>query len=199
MLCGMWASSTALAITAEAKAELERIVRSGRTEQRHALRARIILGAAEGRSNNALAKELQTSRPTVVDWRARYVEGGVKALYEDRPRGKSFEAVARSKEAEIVAKTQSTPADATHWSCRRMAETCGVSKASVQRIWQAHGLKPHLVKTFKLSNDPHFIEKLEDVVGLYLNPPEHALVFCIDEKSQIQAPCSSQGQACMGL
>src|SRR6516165_4598127 len=187
MLCGMWASSTALAITAEAKAELERIVRSGRTEQRHALRARIILGAAEGRSNNALAKELKTSRPTVVDWRARYVEGGVKALYEDRPRGKSFEAVARSKEAEIVAKTHSTPADATHWSCRRMAETCGVSKASVQRIWQAHGLKPHLVKTFKLSNDPHFIEKLEDVVGLYLNPPEHALVLCVDEKSQIQA------------
>src|ERR1700741_2976988 len=105
MLCGMWASSTALAITAEDKAELERIVRSGRTEQRHALRARIILGAAEGRSNSALAKELKTSRPTVVDWRARYVEGGVKALYEDRPRGKSFEAVARSKEAEIVAKS----------------------------------------------------------------------------------------------
>src|ERR1700741_685514 len=163
------------------------MVRSGRTEQRHALRARIILGAAEGRSNSALAKELKTSRPTVVDWRARYVEGGVKALYEDRPRGKSFEAVARSKEAEIVAKTQSTPADATHWSCRRMAEACGVSKASVQRIWQANGLKPHLVNTFKLSNDPHFIEKLEDVVGLYLNPPEQALVFCIDEKSQIQA------------
>ena len=146
MLCGMWASSTALAITAEDKAELERIIRSGRTEQRHALRARIILGAAEGRSNNALAKELKTSRPTILDWRARYVEGGVKALYEDRPRGKSFAAVARSKEAEIVAKTQSPPANATHWSCRRMAETCGVSKASVQRIWQAHGLKPHLVK-----------------------------------------------------
>src|SRR6201987_771595 len=102
-------------------------------------------------------------------------------------RGKSFEAVARSKEAEIVAKTQSPPDNATHWSCRRMAETCGVSKASVQRIWQANGLKPHLVKTFKLSNDAHFIEKLEDVVGLYLTPPEHALVFCIDEKSQIQA------------
>src|SRR5262252_9258045 len=94
MLCGMWASSTALAITAEDKAELERIVRSGRTEQRHALRGRIILGAAEGRSNNALAKELKTSRPTIVDWRARYVEGGVKALFEDRPRGRSFEAPA---------------------------------------------------------------------------------------------------------
>src|SRR5215469_15100060 len=112
MLCGMWASSTALAITAEDKAELERIVRSGRTEQRHALRARIILGAAEGQSNNALAKELKTSRPTIVDWRTRYVEGGVKVLFEDRPRGRSFEAVARSKAAEIVAKTQSPPANA---------------------------------------------------------------------------------------
>src|ERR1700757_1020378 len=125
MLYRMWSSRTALAITAEEKAELERIVRSGRTEQRHALRARIILGAAEGRSHNALAKELKTSRPTIVDWRARYREGGVKALFEDRPRGRSFEAVARSKEAEIIAKTQSPPADATHWSCRRMAETCG--------------------------------------------------------------------------
>ena len=163
------------------------MVRSGKTEQRHALRARIILGAADGQSNNALAKELKTSRPTVLDWRARYAEGGVKALYEDRPRGKSFKPIARAKEAEIVAQTQTEPANATQWSCRSMAKRCGVSKASVQRIWRAHGLKPHLIKTFKLSNDPHFVEKLEDVVGLYLNPPEHALVLCIDEKSQIQA------------
>src|SRR5499427_5226309 len=110
MLCGKWSSSTALAITAEDKAELGRIACSGRTEQRHALRARIILGAAEGRSNNALAKKLKASRPMILDWRARYVEGGVKALFEDRPRGRSFEAVARSKEAENVAKTQSPPA-----------------------------------------------------------------------------------------
>jgi transposase len=183
----MWASSAALVITPEDKAELETIVRSGRTEQRHALRARIILGAAAGRSNNALAKDLNTSRPTVLDWRSRYAERGVQALYEDRPRGESFAPLAPGKEAEIVAKTQSAPANATHWSCRRMAKACGVSKATVQRVWEAHGLKPHLVKTFKLSNDPHFVEKLEDVVGLYLNPPEHALVFCIDEKSQIQA------------
>jgi transposase len=183
----MWPSSAALTITAEERAELERMVRSGKTEQRHALRARIILGAADGQSNNALAKELKTSRPTVLDWRARYAEGGVKALYEDRPRGKSFKPMAQAKEAEIVAKTQTEPANATQWSCRSMAKRCGVSKASVQRIWQAHGLKPHLIKTFKLSNDPDFVEKLEDVVGLYLNPPEHALVLCIDEKSQIQA------------
>ena len=105
-------------------------------------------------------------------------------LYEDRPRGKSFEAVARIKEAEIVAKTQSPPANATHWSCRRMAQTCGVSKASVQRIWRAHGLKPHLVKTFKLSNDPHFIEKLEDVVGLYLNLRNTPWCFVLTRKAK---------------
>jgi transposase len=183
----MWTSSAALAVTPEDRKALERIVRSGRSEQRHALRAGIILGAAAGKSNNALAKELGTSRPTVLDWRARFEIGGVKALYEDRPRGKSFEPVARAKGAEIIAKTQKLPANATQWSCRRMAKASGVSKASVQRIWQANGLKPHLIRTFKLSHDRHFLEKLEDVVGLYLNPPEHAIVFCIDEKSQIQA------------
>ena len=183
----MWSSSQAVEITPEERAELERIVGSGKTEQRIAQRARIVLGAAAGKSNNALAKELETSRPTVLDWRQRFAKGGVKALYEDRPRGRSFTPLVRAKEAEVIAMTQTTPAQATHWSCRRMAEICGVSKASVQRIWRANGLKPHLVRTFKLSNDPDFIEKLEDVVGLYMNPPDHALVFCIDKKSQIQA------------
>jgi len=183
----MWASSAALAIEPEDRQALERIVHSGRSEQRHALRARIILGAAEGKSNNALAQELGTSRPTVRDWRARFAAGGVKALYEDRPRGKGFAPVPRAKEAEVIAKTQKPPENATQWSCRGMAKASGVSKASVQRIWQANGLKPHLIRTFKLSNDPHFLEKLDDVVGLYMNPPEHAWVFCIDEKSQIQA------------
>ena len=183
----MWTSSAALAVTPETRRELERLVRSGKTEQRIALRARIVLGAADGKSNNALARELNTSRPTVIDWRRRFAEGGVKALDDDRPRGRSFQPLARAKEAEIIARTQSAPQHATQWSCRSMARACGVSKASVQRIWHANGLKPHLLKTFKLSNDPDFIEKLEDVVGLYMNPPEHALVFCIDEKSQIQA------------
>ena len=183
----MWVSRAALAITPENRKELERIVRSGKTEQRIALRARIVLGAADGRSNNALAKELKTSRPTVLDWRKRFSEGGVKALYEDRPRGQSFKPLARVKEAGIIKQTQSAPRRATQWSCRRMAKICGVSKASVQRVWHANGLKPHLLKTFKLSKDPRFIEKLEDVIGLYMSPPDHALVFCIDEKSQIQA------------
>lgn len=183
----MWANSAALAVTPEDWRELERIVGSGKTEQRIALRARIVLGAGSGKSNAALARELKTSRPTVIDWRARFAEGGMAALYDDRPRGRSFKPLGRAKEAEVIARTQTAPPQATQWSCRRMAKICGISKASVQRIWQANGLKPHLVKTFKLSNDPDFIEKLEDVVGLYMNPPDHALVFCIDEKSQIQA------------
>jgi transposase len=187
MLGRMWTSSAALTVTPEAKAALAGLVRSGKTEQRVALRARIILGAAQGKSHNALAKELGTSRPTVIDWRNRFAEGGVEALYQDRPRGRSFKPLARTQETEVVEKTLRPPAQVTHWSCRTMAKISGVSKASVQRIWHAHGLKPHLVKTFKLSNDPHFIEKLEDVIGLYMNPPEHALVFSLDEKSQIQA------------
>jgi transposase len=166
---------------------LERIVCSGRTEQRIALRARIVLGAAAGLSNNALAKALGTSRPTVIDWRQRFAEGGVEALYEDRPRGRSFKPLPRDKEAEIITRTQTAPAHATQWSCSSMGKLCGVSPSSVQRVWQANGFKPHLIKTFKLSNDPDFIAKLEDVVGLYMHPPEHALVLCIDEKSQIQA------------
>jgi transposase len=183
----MWTSSAALAVTPDDRQELERIIRCGKTGQRIALRARIILGAADGQSNSALARELKTSRPTVIDWRQRFAAGGVKALYDDRPRGRSFKPLARSKEVEIITRTQSAPEHATQWSCRSLAQLCGVSKASVQRVWHANGLKPHLLKTFKLSNDPDFIEKLEDVVGLYMNPPEHALVFCIDEKSQIQA------------
>lgn len=183
----MWSASAALKITSENRRELEQIVRSGKTEQRIALRARIVLGAADGRSNNALAEELKTSRPTVIDWRRRFAQGGIESLYENRPRGRSFQPLTRAKEAEIVTRTQAAPPNATQWSCRSAAQLCGISKASVQRVWHANGLKPHLVKTFKLSNDPNFIEKLEDVVGLYMNPPENALVFCIDEKSQIQA------------
>ena len=167
---------------------MERWVRSGKTQQRVAFRSRIILKAAQGLSNSRIAKELGTSRPTVIDWRSRYAAEGMEGLIHDRPRGRAFAPVGRRKQAEIVEKTlQTKPPAATHWSCRSMAKASHLSKNSVQRIWNAHGLKPHLVKTFKISNDPHFLEKLEDVVGLYMNPPEHALVFCIDEKSQIQA------------
>jgi transposase len=181
-------SSAALAVTPEDKAELERLVRSGKTEQRVAFRGRIVLAAASGLANKKIAEALSTSRPTVIDWRKRYEAEGIAGLFHDRPRGKAFAALPQDQEAAVVEKTlQDKPAHATHWSCRSMADAAGISKASVQRIWNAHGLKPHLVKTFKLSNGPHFVEKLHDVVGLYMSPPEHALVFCIDEKSQIQA------------
>ncbi|MGA2220065.1 MAG: IS630 family transposase, partial [Terracidiphilus sp.] len=183
----MWLSSAALPITLDARQELEQMARSGKTEQRVALRVRIVLGAAGGKSNNALAAELQTSRPTVIEWRRRFAEGGIKALLDNRPRGRSFKPLSRDQEAEIIACLQTAPPAATQWSCRSAAKDCGVSKASVQRVWQANGLKPHLMKAFKLSNDPNFVEKLEDVVGLYINPPENALALCVDEKSQIQA------------
>jgi transposase len=114
----------------------------------------LFLGAADGKSNNALARELNTSRPTVIDWRRRFAEGGVKALDYDRPRGRSFPPLAHTKAAEIIARTQSAPPQATQWSCSRLAKLCDVSKASVQRVWHADGSKPHLLKTFKLSNDP---------------------------------------------
>jgi len=185
---GMARRSAALAVTAEDKEQLERLARSGKTEQRVALRSRIVLKAAEGLPNKTIAEALGTSRPTVIDWRRRYAAEGIAGLYRDRPRGKAFAALPKDQEAAVIERTlHEKPNAATHWSCRSMAKATGVSSASVQRIWSAHGLKPHLVKTFKLSNDPHFVEKLRDVVGLYLNPPENALILSIDEKSQIQA------------
>ncbi len=129
-------------------------------------------------SDRKIATELDTSRPTVADWRKRYISEGINGLYNDRPRGKSFEAISQKKEAEIVEKTlHEKPVGATNRSCRSLSIATGISKNSVQRIWNAHSLKPHLTKSFKLSNDPNFIEKLTDVVGLYMNPPENALVF----------------------
>ncbi|MFB3078297.1 MAG: IS630 family transposase [Lysobacterales bacterium] len=178
----------ALAVTPADRMELERLVRSGKTQQRVAFRSRIVLKAAEGLPNKTIADTLGTSRPTVIAWRRRYEAQGMAGLLRDRPRGKAFAALPKDKEEAVVEKTlQETPPAATHWSCRTMASAMGLSKNSVQRIWHAHGLKPHLVKTFKLSNDPQFVEKLQDVVGLYLNPPDHALVLSLDEKSQIQA------------
>jgi transposase len=153
-----------------------------------AFRRRIILKAAEGLTNGKIADDLDTSRPTVIDWRRRYEAEGIEGLTHDRPRGRSFAALPQEKEAALVEKTlREKPAAATHWSCRSMAAATGLSKNSVARIWNAHGLKPHLVKTFKLSNDPRFVEKLTDVVGLYMNPPEHALILSIDENSPMQA------------
>lgn len=135
-----------------------------------------------------IAKRLGTSRPTVLLWRERFARSGPSGISSDAPHGPSFRSLSKEKVQQIIDATlQTKPADATHWSCRSMAKAQGVSHASVQRIWDAHGIQPHRSETFKLSNDKQFVEKLTDVVGLYLNPPDKALVLCVDEKSQVQA------------
>jgi transposase len=151
-------------------------------------RAKIVLLAAEGLQNKEIALRVGASRFLVARWRERFHDLGMAGIEKDAPRPGRTPTISPKKVREIVRlTTRERPADATHWSQRTMAETAGVSPASVARIWKLHGLKPHRVKTFKLSNDPLFAEKLVDIVGLYLNPPENALVLCVDEKSQIQA------------
>lgn len=151
-------------------------------------RAQIIQLAAQGIFSHDIASHLNISRPTVQLWRERFLSFRLPGLEKDAPRPGRLPRISQKKVTAIVNATLHTkPPDATHWSTRSMAETHGVSNATVQRIWKTHNLKPHLIKTFKLSKDKRFIEKLYDVVGLYLNPPDKAIVFCVDEKSQIQA------------
>lgn len=184
----MWRPSDPLEATLGQRQQLTDWVRAGTTQQRVAFRCHIVLSAITGKSNNAIARELDTSRPTVILWRNRFLSEGPDGLLKDLPRGSGIPPLSRRLVETIIQKTlQSRPKDATHWSTRTMAKECGISHCSVARVWNANNLKPHLVQTFKLSNDPHFVEKLRDVVGLYLNPPEHALVFSLDEKTQIQA------------
>ncbi len=151
-------------------------------------RARIILMAAEGIFNRDIAKKLRISRPTVQLWRDRFLSLRMAGLEKDAPRPGRFPRITQHKiNAVVKATLHTTPADATHWSTRTMAESQSLSEATIRRIWHRYNLKPHLVETFKLSKDKRFIEKLHDVVGLYLNPPDKAIVLCVDEKSQIQA------------
>jgi transposase len=180
----------AIAITmsdAERKT-LEQWARGRSTPARVVLRAKIVLAAAAGRDNQQIAVECDTDPHTAARWRKRFAEQRLAGLEKDAPRGGRRPQNRQALIAEIVRKTtQEKPSHATHWSTRTLAAELGTTRSLVHRVWQATGLKPHLVKTFKLSNDPRFAEKLVDVVGLYLNPPEHALVLCADEKSQIQA------------
>ncbi len=147
----------------------------------------MLLGA-DGIPTGEIMRQLGTTTPTISRWRDRYETDGIQGLLKDRSRPGRKRRIEETKVREVVDRTlQEKPSNATHWSTRTLATVVGLSPASIQRIWKAHGLKPHLVRTFKLSRDPLFVEKLQDVVGLYLNPPEHALVLSVDEKSQIQA------------
>ena len=184
----MESSASRTVVSAEQRLVLERWVAAHGTPQSVAMRARIVLRAATGESNSRIARQLSVSRPMVIMWRQRFASGGPAALTEVRPgRGRKPMISAAKVKAIVAATTQTTPPGETHWSCRTMAKAQGVSPATVQRIWDAHGLQPHRTKAFKLSNDPLFTEKLTDVVGLYLNPPEKAIVLCADEKSSVQA------------
>jgi transposase len=181
-----------LILTDEERETLVRWSRRPKSAQALALRARIVLACAEGKTNKAVAEEVGVWPQTVTKWRGRFVRQRLEGL-ADEPRPGAPRTIADEQvEAVVVATLEELPKEATHWSRALMAKRSGLSKSTVGRIWKAFGLKPHLTDTFKLSTDPQFIEKVRDVVGLYLDPPERALVLCVDEKSQIQALDRSQ-------
>lgn len=170
----------------------ERQCRSGKTAARLKERLRIVLLAADGLDNGEIAERLLISAHKAGRWRKRYAEQGISGIEKNLPRGKNHggkdtQAQARLRQAVIAKTTKEKPSNATHWSTRQLAEVLGTSHTFVAKVWRECGFKPHLISQFKISNDPQFVEKLEDVVGLYLNPPENAVVFCLDEKSSIQA------------
>jgi len=184
----MFAPVSALSLSDSDQQQLEQWASAFGTPQQIVLRCRIVLAAASGQSDNAIASQLEVNRHTVRLWRNRFRQQGLQSLWEiasGRGRKPSY---GGEKIQQIIDTTlQSKPKGRTQWSCRLLARHLGVSKSTVNNVWRSHNLKPHRVKTFKLSRDPHFLQKLTDVVGLYLNPPEQAMVLCVDEKSQIQA------------
>ena len=179
-------------LSAEERGTLENWARRPTTAQATALRARLILGCAAGKTNTAVARELRVTKQTVGKWRSRFVAKRLDGLL-DEPRPGAPRTVTDAAVERVVTWTlETTPRDATHWSTRAMARQCGLSQSTVSRIWRAFSLQPHRSETFKLSPDPLFIDKVRDIVGLYLNPPDKALVLCVDEKAQIQALDRSQ-------
>ena len=178
---------TKVVVSPPERKTLERWARRPKTAQALALRARIVLACAEGDFNSAIAARLSVTPQTVGKWRARFLAKRLDGLL-DEPRPGAPRRIQDEHVEQVLSRTlESTPRDATHWSTRSMAKACGLSQSSVSRIWRAFALQPHRAQTFKLSKDPLFIEKVRDIVGLYLNPPDKALVLCVDEKSQIQA------------
>ena len=175
-------------ITQSQRQTLLQWARSRSLPARQIERAKVVLLAAEGKTDLEIAAALNISNQKAARWRKRFLRFDLAGLVKDAPRPGRKPAIPAQVKEELIRKTtQSKPANATQWSTRTMAAEMGVSETTVRRIWHAHGLKPHLVAGFKISRDKHFAEKLEDIVGLYLNPPEHAIVMCVDEKSQIQA------------
>lgn len=177
-----------IVLSSEERSILATWVRGRSFPLRLVQRAQIILMAADGTLNQEIARQMKISRPTVQLWRQRFLALRLSGLEKDAPRPGRIPRISAQKIRAVVEATlQTTPPNATHWSTRSMARVQGLSEATIRRIWRQHNLKPHLVKTFKLSRDRHFVEKLRDVVGLYLNPPDKSWVLCVDEKSQIQA------------
>lgn len=185
----MLAPATAIALTEAQRAQIEKLTRDGGTPQRVAARCRVVLLAHEGKTNVAIAEQLQLSRPTVLAARAAFAKNGLHALTGVRKRKRCARVLTPELTQRILDATLKTrPLDgSTHWSVRMLAKHLGVSRTIVHRVWQKHDVQPHRVERFKISNDPRFEEKVRDIVGLYLSPPERALVLCVDEKSQIQA------------
>jgi transposase len=181
-----------LELTDDERDQLVRWERRRKSSQALALRSRIVLQCAEGHANKEVAAECGVAPATVGKWRRRFYELRLDGLLDDPRPGRPATITARQVEEVLVATLESTPANATHWSRSKMAERSGLSESTVGRIWRAFGLQPHRTETFKLSTDPLFVEKVYDVVGLYLNPPEAAVVLCVDEKSQVQALARSQ-------
>jgi transposase len=176
-----------LMLTQEERERLESLAHRARSQALLARRARVVLACAEGLENKMVARKLRCSLGMVGKWRARFLKGGLEALY-DEPRPGTPRTVSDAQVEQVVIRTlESTPRGETHWSTRGLAEATGLSRMTISRIWHAFGLQPHRTDTFKLSPDPQLIDKVRDIVGLYMNPPEHALVLCVDEKSQIQA------------
>ena len=176
-----------LLITDEERSELRGWARRPKTAQAIAMRARIILLCAEEQSNQDVADDLGVNRVTVGKWRKRFLESGLDGLV-DAPRPGAPRTITDEDVERVIAKTlEETPKNATHWSTRSMADAAGLSQSAISRIWRAFSLQPHRMETFKLSNDPLFVSKVRDIVGLYIDPPDKAIVLCVDEKSQIQA------------
>ncbi len=184
----MFDTAAGLALNEAQKQQLEALARAGSTPQKIARKCRVILLASQGVSNYSIARQTELSRPTVLATRAAFAQHGVESICRPAKRKRSRPTLTPELEQKILDTTLKTrPPDGTHWSVRLLARQLGVSRAMVHRVWQRHDVQPHRVEKFKLSNDPHFEEKVRDVVGLYLNPPDRALVLCVDEKSQIQA------------